>query len=366
MNGLSNQPRRCLWVAAAALAMLASRAIASDPFGEFSPDMRFVVVSWPVSGRTGGAAILDLSTGAVRPLTDGQGDVLGASWSPDGRRLVYAVGSETAPRTYILDLVTNRSRKLFLPILPPYAWREDGLRFAGCRTDDDGVMIVGFNVTEFGETLRARVPVQRIVGERMVWLKNTDDVAFLGRNGARTDVYTVEAGQSNRISSTGDVLALAAGPGDSLVWARTSKDVRYILLSLYQFDVNRRTIQRLPFPEAVPRVNPTPRTAPTRVERVSLAPSSQRLAVVARYAGGKPGASVLRLFSMDRQARNVQLIRTATVSSPGASEPLMVPVWSPGAAKLGVLHREPSEVVFALFEADGSGGRVVARTAIAP
>ncbi len=74
-----------------------------------------------------------------------------------------------------------------------------------------------------------------------------------------------------------------------MLWARRSKDVRYILMSLYAFDLEKRSVRRLPFPERVSLINPTPRNAPVRQETVVYGTAGNIFAIVAAFTPNKKG-----------------------------------------------------------------------------
>lgn len=350
-------------LAVAILVLLVRESADAVPFCEFSPSGDAVVATWPAqASNADSAAIIALETGRVEPLGGGA-SVAGASWSPDGQFLVYSVLSGQAVQTRLRNLRTGRERTLRVPIGPPFAWREDGKRFAGiARADDGQLQVVFFNTTEFGETLRVDLEVQRVEARGLVWLYGTDDVMLLGGRGSKTDVYAVESGQVRQISSTGDVIAMARGCNThSVVWTRSSRNLRYILLSLYEFDTNTRSVRRLGFPERVSLINPTPQSAPVALDTVLVSPSSNRLVVVASYAA-KGGGEVLRLFSIPLTGNGASQVRAAHRMGSQAPWPRFVPALSPDGRHLCVLHQDAAECVLALFDPNGKNGRIVVRS----
>jgi Tol biopolymer transport system component len=72
--------------------------------GGWSPDSeRIVLVTEALPSPLGRVAILDVRSGRLRPLTDA-GYVFAASFSPDGRWVLYSVARESRPDTWRTDL----------------------------------------------------------------------------------------------------------------------------------------------------------------------------------------------------------------------------------------------------------------------
>lgn len=68
--------------------------------------------------------ILDPATGQTRPLTEGFGDVLGHSWSPQGERIVFTRASTEGSIFGDLWLVDVRTQEAELLAEGEYAWPE--------------------------------------------------------------------------------------------------------------------------------------------------------------------------------------------------------------------------------------------------
>jgi Tol biopolymer transport system component len=326
----------------------------------------------PAYGATGGNLAASAVEGGRTELIHAGSVADGALWSPDGRWIVYRAGMGANAVTKLYDCSRRTSRDLKLALDPPYAWREDGMRLAGCVRDEKaGLDVAFYNVTELGETLRVPTDVENVKPGSMVWLPDTDDVMFVGTRAGRSDVCSVEAGQFRTISTSGDVLALALDRrSGSIVWARSSRNTRYILLSLYAFDLTRRSVSRLPFPSRVPGINPDPASSPARVAGVALSPSSGRIAVVAVYSSGGPsrrsGHEAAKLFSVKTDGQGARLVRKAESAAGEAAPAPLAPFWSNDGAALGVVHSEPGNWVVAVFASDGARGHVVARSGSSP
>lgn len=90
--------------------------------------------------------LLDPETGQVRPLTEGFGDVLGHSWSPDGDRIVFTRSREEGSPAGDLWLVEVRTGEAELLVEGDYAWPEwsPGGESIAYVTTIDGEPFVGY------------------------------------------------------------------------------------------------------------------------------------------------------------------------------------------------------------------------------
>lgn len=344
-----------------------ARCAAEMPAAQFSPDGYNVLTNWPSAPRGNiEVAIIGAETGATRRL--GAAAVPGgAAWSPDGRWIAFQAMEGGQKVTRVYDARAGSARTISRTFGPPYAWREDSRRLAGVAVDDErGLQIVFYNASERGESLRVSVDASAV--SSMVWLPETDDVAFIGLRDGKKDVYAVEGGQVRKISTSGDVLALTlVSARNELVWARSSKNTRYILLSLYAFDLRSRSVRRLPFPDRVAQINPTPSRSPIRVDDIVIAGTGTYLALVVSdppvtNPKTKRQTQVQRLFTIKTDGTGGRLVRTLALDRGGVHGQEMHPFWSWDGMRLGVLHREAGRVTLLQYGADGSGGRVIARS----
>ncbi|MCX6358509.1 MAG: hypothetical protein NT029_01780 [Armatimonadetes bacterium] len=245
-------------------------------------------ITWSPDGKQVAAAFKD---GVAVAAADGSGGWTLAGpggkcpvWSPDGGSIVYSLPGNGVAAAWVFDVKKGRTRKVAAEVGPPYAWREDGQRFVGfSRLPEGAVEAVWYNLTDRGVTQRRALPcaaVQEDSGD-VVWLPETDDIAFVGRDGAQADVYIVESGDVTRVTRTGDIIGFALSRDrKELVWGRRGPNPKYILATLYALNLESRGSRRLPLPDRIPLLNPNPRQAPLSVSRVIPSAGLDALAVM--------------------------------------------------------------------------------------
>lgn len=262
----------------------------------FSPDGRHVAFIWPHERDT------LVATMAV----DGQGfrflpgskDREPLAWSPDGTRLLLK-GANDPGDLFLFNWGTGASRKVLDRHTGPALW-----------TDDPNRIILGQHMPDSAKDsllwldLATGQPTVRVdlTGldfqdpPEACYLKSFDGIAFLGMD---ANVYAAYRGELHRITSTGDVVGLTANSaGDSLTWARKSRNVNYILTSLYRYDLNRRTVARLPFPERVSAINPSPRSNLKELVLARFSPNGEEMALLVETNSNdkkEPGYRVYRI-----------------------------------------------------------------------
>ena len=255
----------------------------------WGPNDKYVVVS---SGAGGSLYKVNVDgSGSSRIVGTDAG--VTPSISPNGRYILCDIpvngNSLVSSKLILLDSVTGKAVNIGQNVTAPFAWRDDSSRFAGMQQGLTQFSAWFYLLSAKGVTLKVKFPPAVTIFDRAIWLPHTDNIAYLAGvqppvNSApgtppMTDVYTVEYGVVNKISSSGDVLGLGLTPdGKNLLWARRGKNLRYILLTLYEFNLDKRTVQRLPFEEEVSGIN-SPRRAPNSIGAVSFSPDGKRLAV---------------------------------------------------------------------------------------
>lgn len=122
-------------------------SVASDP--QISPDARLIAYVRRTNDIMTDKArsaiwLIDVASGAQRPLVAGPGDHFSPRWSPDGRRLAYVSASGSAPQLHVLWLDSGASAKITaLPDSPQgMAWSPDGGQIAYLmRVPDEGAKL---------------------------------------------------------------------------------------------------------------------------------------------------------------------------------------------------------------------------------
>jgi dipeptidyl aminopeptidase/acylaminoacyl peptidase len=114
---------------------LFSLEIATDP--EISPDGKTIAyvresndIMTDKARRT--IWLVDVATGAQRPLLAGSGSYFSPRWSPDGARLAYVAAEGASPQLYVRWMASGESARITgLPDSPgALAWSPDGRRIA--------------------------------------------------------------------------------------------------------------------------------------------------------------------------------------------------------------------------------------------
>ncbi len=223
------------------------------------------------------------------------------SISPDGRYILSVCDEgDTSKSGYsysmlmLTDSVTGKTTEIGegQGVDSPFAWRPDSARFAGFKRGPHGEKKAWFYIVSYkGVTLEVPTP-PHLHFSHAIWLPHTDNIAVLGAKRTAkddlfapevADVYTVEDGEVNQISHTGDVVGMGLSPdGEHLIWARQGKNLRYVLISLYRFNLDNRSVQRVPFEEQVPGIN-LPHKAPVEVSGVWFSPDGRHLAIECNF-----------------------------------------------------------------------------------
>ena len=86
-----------------------SGVCAEPDWNPLNPDLIAFTI---VQGRRFAIALFDVREGRSRVLTPGPGDALEATWTNDGRHLIYTSGKGSRRRLVLLDVETGRSTGL--------------------------------------------------------------------------------------------------------------------------------------------------------------------------------------------------------------------------------------------------------------
>jgi len=149
----------------------------------------------------GGVFLLNASNGQVRRLTPDNAWNLDASWSPDGRRIVYQSTRDGRSDVYVMDMSTGSVRRLSdsrgfngYPTLSPdgrwiaYESSRDGIE---ARPDPPGYYYREiYLVREDGSDLHRLLTVHA-VQFGAAWSPASDRIAFASDRAGAFDLYTV-------------------------------------------------------------------------------------------------------------------------------------------------------------------------------
>jgi len=349
--------RTCLALAA----MLLTTTTPARADLDLSPDGRQLVFRWTTEGAHGLALINTDGTG-FRALPDSASGRM-PQWSPDGNYIVFESDLTAGSRTQLYDVTSQKTRTVAGDVVGPYAWREDSQWFIGYIAPEEGPSaLVSYSLSENGITQRIPLPFDGRSVRKTIWLPQTNDAALLVSTPRGQNVYLVEAAEVKKITTSDDVLSLELTEGGkTLLWARRSPNLKYILLSLYAYDLTSRSVKRLPFPQRVPALNPDPRHAPESVDHVALSPDGARLALIATFAEAPTGARqppkrYRVCYSIRTDGTDARLVRRVPYAPPGGQA--LIPAWSRDGRMLAVLDvKAGTPSALALYNADGSGGR---------
>jgi Tol biopolymer transport system component len=104
--------------------------------------LRLTYAAQPATGSDHDVYILDVATGVETAISSGPDDEVGPTWSPDGTRLVWLVGS----RSYLrIASIAASNRVTVVPsdgMTTPLAWSPDGTEVYGPNPAQTLVLVV--------------------------------------------------------------------------------------------------------------------------------------------------------------------------------------------------------------------------------
>jgi Tol biopolymer transport system component len=320
---------------------------------DFSPDGKQIIAS-----TAKGLAIMNVDGTGLQLVAEGEKS-WSPSWSPDGKHILFVKAQDEEGDLFLYDTQTRKSRKLGAEYEPTVGWREDGKKFADIHKTKDGHEAVFYDLTEGGINLKVSLGDVSPGSMNVIWLPNTDNIAFIGETNEIRNVYTIESGELKKITSTGDIIGLSlSADGKKLLWARKSANAKFIICTLYAYDLDKRSVSRLPFPERIIGLNSDMKRAPTSVEYVSFSPSGDWMTLLVGYSKADPKSSddqttACWVVRMDgSQAR--QVYKCPLHDSNSA---MVLPVWSKNGNQLALMELEDKTIKIAIFRPDGTGGR---------
>ncbi|MCO5297756.1 MAG: hypothetical protein M9921_12945 [Fimbriimonadaceae bacterium] len=323
---------------------------------DYSPDGKQLAFTWPL-GNDSRLAVINVDGGGFKYVSSTATMI--PNWAPDSRRIAFANNEGVA----VLDTQTGKSQLVVPDGGPIVAWGPDGRKLATFAKGEPGTDVVWYDFDAKAITLRAKVPGLEKAEDVMpdlVWIPRNSGLAFVASVDKAADVYLMEAGEVKKITTTGDVVGLALDPGGQrLVWARHSRNPKYILLTLYSFDLVNRSAQRLPFPERVPGINPDPRTGPAEVAWVSFSPTLERMLVWTSADAPQPPAPRPDdlVYTVNRAGTESAIVGRSPHG--GGKEAITHIAWSPDGSQMAGLWTGKDTARLETRNADGTGARTL-------
>lgn len=271
--------------------LVAFVAVASAFAIDFNPQEPEIAVVWPSPARHT-MAVINSENGSLRYLASAleNGRV---AFSPNGRYIAY----ESITGAMLHDNQTGRVRAL--PgegARGPFAWRPDSAQLAFFRVSGNSGLLEGttVNASDLREFESVRLRNNRVTQAQ--WLPQTDTLAVL----AGGDIVLLERGTLFPVTTTGDVVGMGLGAdGRRLYWARRGKNMRFILMTLFEYDLHLRSVRRLPFPDRLAPMNPTSAEGPSDLE-VVFGPGCNRMVLLGKFGAGT------RIVRVDRTGNDAR------------------------------------------------------------
>jgi hypothetical protein len=306
---------------------------------------------------------------AAQPVPPGPRQTGPASqpvWSPDGNTIGYI---DAKDRVQLFDVATGRSSPGPELVRSEIAWAPDSKTYAliGAGTDSHVAALTKYR--DGGTALEAELPVRFEPALRCCpvgWVAGTDNIVICGGDNERNDLCLVEQGQAIRLSTGLDVIGFrVSADGSHVLWARRSRNARYILFSLYSLDIQQRSLKTLKFPPVLQDVNPDAQHAPDAILAVVFSPDLQHLCFAARNAPGAGGPDSITLYCCDVNGKGVRLLGHGSMSARDTSAPGPAVSGQPAGPEIDLLENVPAfspdgkRIAFVLTEAGTSTIQVV-------
>ncbi|MBV6457645.1 MAG: Protein TolB [Fimbriimonadaceae bacterium] len=246
----------------------------------WSPDGTHLVFTWGYGiDEQPALAVMDVATRSLQTLPDSDSPAM-PQWSPKGDRIAFISSQSSGDELRIFDAPSTRTRTIAkFPV--GFVWSSDGRQIA--YVEKRGEQEARYTCVRYdldSGKIAQRIPLPKgvISDIFLCWLPKTDGVAFLSAKGNSGDIYIAEFGKVRKVTNTGDIVGFTTSQdGNFLVWARKSRNPKNILLFLYRYDLDLRNVQRIPFPNRIPQVNPDQRHGPKNVEWVFFSPNLQKM-----------------------------------------------------------------------------------------
>lgn len=304
-----------------------------------SPDGKRYAAIWP-AGEATVLAIGSTRAKDLRMVSDAK--VSGRPvWSPDGAWI--AVPTEDGLRLWDVKAARFR-RHLGETTRGPVAWRPEGDQLAYFEVREESLRLCILNLDDREEA--STTDLGKGEPLEIAWASRTNGVAVLKER----DIWLVERGEAERVTKTSDVVGMGvSATGRTIYWAREGKNMGYILMSLYGFDLQSRSVRKLAFPDRLEAMNPRPRVGPKALRAV-FSPGAQRILLIGEGLGDA-GADCQAMVVRWDGAQPKSLAR-GPMFFDGA--------WSADGSTLALTAFSRTAGRISMFDADGSNGREVA------
>lgn len=323
---------------------------------------------------TSGAKLLILDVGSLPALPNSASipgtsansvSVAGAdnakcpNWSPNDRYMTYLSGSALI----LKDMNTQKNREVDANVISPVVWAPDSGSYSYIHKEAAGQLIVRTKNPEGGDITHAQLPFHQLSSpstQAIAWVPHTDNVVINAGDNGKNDLYLIDSAQPVKLTSTGDVLGfVVSADGSTIRWARRSSNTHYILMQLYDMDIAKRTITKLTIPDAIPLVNPKPRSAVDSVFSVSFSPDMNNIAFVT-LGGPGAGRNGAALYVSDIEMKNVKLVGRGQKKSDsqadsiwtGLTFPAMTPAFSPESKRLAAVRSDGRTNSILVYDVD--------------
>lgn len=316
---------------AAACALLAGCAPRPNPV-EFSPAGDRLVFPWGPQDvlhevRADGTGLRQL------PGTEQSS---GPRWSPKGD--VVAFNQEDDLVLY--DVSRGQAVHRIAGGRAPVAWAPDGERLGVFRQLDDHLAATWYRLPELRAGAVVPLPLQRVsAAQTPQWLESRDGMAFMAADADVYNVYTVEGDDLYRITNTGDVLGFGlAADREHLLWARGNTQVKDGGMTLWSYDLQRRSVRRLPFHATFTWPAGQPQRVSPVVAEVQFAAGGSELALVLERPRTAVEVWTCRLDGSEARLVERAPVVKGTSKREGLAYDSLSPCWSPDGKRLAVVR----------------------------
>ena len=320
------------------LPLLLAGCVSRPPVVDFSPNGSRVVFP---AGEKNALHVGRPGTDQVEPLKGTEG-ANAPRWSPDGGSIAFVSDGEL----FAYRLTNGAVDRIAQNVRAPYVWSLDSRQLAALHVvEEGGLEFCWYDRPDAGPWRRVELPLDAVADDSpIVWLPESEGLAFIGQDQDGTNVFAIENGILRRVSTTGDVVSLGASPdGRTLVWARSAPHLKTLGFSLFAYDRRARGVTRLPFTGQLATPEAARKDAPL-VYRIYFAPGASRLAMDVTHAGEQ------RIYTSRLDGAELRIVDRLRIPErkEGEEEPepqSLLPSWSRDGRRLAIYHSGPQPAV---------------------